>query len=422
MLSRRDLGDLLFNTRVRVRDVEVGPVTQHDQVTANDAFTLLSSAPNTMATFDAGHNIVSKPIENIILPTTNQISVSPSGNNTVTLSTPQDINTTSDPTFHSLLITSSVDTTSASTGALVVSGGVGVANNLNIGGGLVTNGPIGVRLFNTGASSAYIRTNSAGDLVLQSAVSNSATINGLKCFGNLRLGNSSDPFISSTLSVDTNGYLNVTSTGSNAIINDALNITNTTSASSTSSGAVVVLGGVSIAKNLIVNQATQINITTSAISTATGALIVGGGIGIGGNVYAGGSVYTSSAYLGASPTALQWYSVASLNTTWTGALTSAVTAYCVRVGDLVHLSIPYFTSTATGTGALITNSALSAPYRPISNTVWTSAVATRAGTNSACLVQVTTAGIIQCYSDMILGGWTLGQPMALSVQISYYLQ
>jgi hypothetical protein len=72
-------------------------------------------------------------------------------------------------------------------------------------------------------------------------------------------------------------------------------ITNTTDSNSSSTGALVVSGGVGIAKNLTVSgnlnvlgQETITN-TTDSTSSSTGALIVSGGVGIGKNLTVSGN-------------------------------------------------------------------------------------------------------------------------------------
>ena len=66
-------------------------------------------------------------------------------------------------------------------------------------------------------------------------------------------------------------------------------------ATSTSTGALQVVGGVGIGGRLYVNGETNIN-TTSSTSTTTGALVISGGVGIGGNVNVGGTVNTLNTF------------------------------------------------------------------------------------------------------------------------------
>jgi 6-phosphogluconolactonase (cycloisomerase 2 family) len=76
----------------------------------------------------------------------------------------------------------------------------------------------------------------------------------------------------------------------NATISNNLKINGTTAATSTSSGALVVTGGVGIGSGLVVGGITTVTNTTNASSTITGALVVTGGAGVGGNLYVGGNL------------------------------------------------------------------------------------------------------------------------------------
>jgi hypothetical protein len=121
-------------------------------------------------------------------------------------------------------ITNTTQSTSTTTGALVVSGGVGIASNVNVGGNvnflgnLYQNGS----LFTSGINSSYVDTN---------INSNVSTLN-------------------SSISTKFN-----TSGGS---ITGQTTITDTTQSNSVSTGALVISGGVGIAKNLNVDGALKI--------------------------------------------------------------------------------------------------------------------------------------------------------------------
>jgi hypothetical protein len=80
----------------------------------------------------------------------------------------------------------------------------------------------------------------------------------------------------------------------NLILND-LNITSTINATSTSSGALIVAGGIAIGKDLFIGGTTNIaNIsitsTVNSTSPSTGALVIVGGMGIEKDLYVGGSI------------------------------------------------------------------------------------------------------------------------------------
>jgi hypothetical protein len=64
----------------------------------------------------------------------------------------------------------------------------------------------------------------------------------------------------------------------------------TTQASNTTSGALIVDGGAGIAKNLYVGGIVDVTDTTQSTSVTTGALIVDGGAGIAKNMYVGGDM------------------------------------------------------------------------------------------------------------------------------------
>lgn len=69
-----------------------------------------------------------------------------------------------------------------------------------------------------------------------------------------------------------------------------VNITSTTESSSVSTGALIVDGGAGIAKNAFVGGNVSIASTVNSTSTGTGALVVSGGVGIAGNVTIGGNI------------------------------------------------------------------------------------------------------------------------------------
>ncbi|MHA8079774.1 hypothetical protein VR610_01325 [Aquirufa regiilacus] len=69
-----------------------------------------------------------------------------------------------------------------------------------------------------------------------------------------------------------------------------VNIPNTTTSTSTTTGALKVAGGAGIAGTMFVGGDVDVTSTTAATSTTTGALVVTGGAGIGGAAYIGGTL------------------------------------------------------------------------------------------------------------------------------------
>jgi len=156
------------------------------------------------------------------------------------------------PVQQFLNITGNVDSYNPTTGALVVTGGVGIGQDVWIGGTI----------------------NSLSTLSSTSSVAgNAITVQGgLGVAGPIYAGN-----------IYENGQLltNVFSTLAGGTSSTFI-ITNSTISTSTNSGALQVVGGVGIGQNMIIGSTLQSNNTT------TGALVVAGGAAFGGNVTIGG--------------------------------------------------------------------------------------------------------------------------------------
>ena len=223
------------------------------------------------------------------------------------------------------------DTTAASstaTGALVVSGGLGVAEDVYVGGqiavstitsisGDITIDPAGTSnvVFGTGAQVKIL------DTTLSSSIATGALVvsGGVGVAEDVYVGGqiavATITSISGDITIDPNGTSNVVfGTGAQVKIQD------TTPSSSTASGALVVSGGLGVAEDVYVGgqiavstitsisgnitidpngvsdvvfgtgAQVKINDTTGATTTATGALVVSGGVGVGGDLYIGGEI------------------------------------------------------------------------------------------------------------------------------------
>lgn len=211
-----------------------------------------------------------------------------------------------------LKISSTLDSSSStSNGALVVSGGAVIGKNLYIGGDFFVEGT---------TTTINSTTTTIIDPMFKVANGNPADTYDFGFYGEYRVGN--DGTFAGTLrysgfhrvgadsivtapeiagkwilfdSATTEpGPLNVGDPGipgdlvlgeltASSIVNSgSLTINDVTDSTTTSNGALIVAGGVGIAKNLNVGGITTINDTTEATDSSTGALIVSGGIGIGG--------------------------------------------------------------------------------------------------------------------------------------------
>ena len=208
-----------------------------------------------------------------------------------------------------IFVTSTTESTSTDTGALRISGGVGIGKRLNVGENLVvesTDNPSwisGVKIVN-GEITASVITGS-------SSSSQTTSISELNTGGPYYI-TYVNGFTGSLAHVVNKGFtftpdnktLNVTNLDISGIITvngvstfrENVPVTSTTESTSTDTGALRISGGVGIAKNLFVGgtlilTTVLVNSTTESISTDTGALRILGGVGIGKNLVVGGTLF-----------------------------------------------------------------------------------------------------------------------------------
>jgi hypothetical protein len=168
------------------------------------------------------------------------------------------------------ILSTTASTSSKTTGALTVAGGLGVAGAIYAG-GLQANT---VTASDTTASTST----TTGSLIVQGGAGIAGTVNA----AGVSAGTGTFTSLTATNFSLTNA-LTVTSLTSGAISSSGtIEFTNVTDATSSSSGAVKVSGGAGIAKKLFVGS------NTDSTSITSGALVVSGGAGIGGAVYAVG--------------------------------------------------------------------------------------------------------------------------------------
>ena len=203
-------------------------------------------------------------------------------------------------------ITGNTQSTTATNGTLIVTGGVGVSGNLNIG----TSATVASGLFSltTPTQNAFYVAGGIGAGYLN--IANNGYVAG-------------SPIITAA---NIAGYQFQGGT-----ISNILTSTNTTSAFSTQTGALQIRGGVGIGDNLHVGGAQYIYASTaSAVSTSGNALIVNGGIGaysifLQNNGYINGSQIVTAATLnsfsgGTINSSLTINSATNATSTTTGAL------------------------------------------------------------------------------------------------------
>ena len=230
----------------------------------------------------------------------------------------------------SISMPDNVTSTSTTTGTLVVTGGVGISENLNVGGAavrftansassgttsgtLVVTGGMGVGgaiyagslqntpVGNTTANSGAFTTLSANNTVsfTQNSGSTSTSTGTLRVTGGT--GITENLYVGGLIQ---GGSLQNTPIGSSTrnsgafttlTANNSVTLTQNASSSNTSSGTLVVTGGVGISENLYVGGA-NIRFTGNSGSSGTtsGTLVVTGGVGISQNCYVGSSLVAGS--------------------------------------------------------------------------------------------------------------------------------
>jgi hypothetical protein len=186
--------------------------------------------------------------------------------------------------------------TSATSGALTVAGGVGIAGDLNAGGTAaisggslsMNNGSSNSILFSTaGVASPTFSTRSAGTklVVYPQAITSSSTEYAIGIEG-------SAMWYSTSTAVTFHKFYNgITPTLS--ISGSQTAVLQTTASTSTTSGALVVSGGVGIAGAAYLGGLMRVTDTTASTDATTGALTVAGGAGIAGSLHVGGGLVTS---------------------------------------------------------------------------------------------------------------------------------
>lgn len=176
------------------------------------------------------------------------------------------------------LISSTITSFSTDTGALQVVGGVGIGENLYVGGptasfaGEVYIGPYGNKLEGPSATNLQWST---GDIATAGATFTVHDVTESPIYG---------------ISFSTSGVgINITPTvplhvGGEAIITGITHLQDNTNSTSTTTGALQVSGGVGIAKDAWIDGKLTLNGQIESNTTTDGTLVVNGGVGIQGNL------------------------------------------------------------------------------------------------------------------------------------------
>lgn len=180
--------------------------------------------------------------------------------------------------------------TTANTGAIVTSGGVGVAKNITVD---------GIIQANSGSSYGIAFKSNPGGGSGDTATIKYFVVSGEQTVLELAVNNDADDAI------------NLSSSG-------PVNVTSATDASAVTNGALRVAGGASVSKKLYVGGVLNAKDTTEATSASAGAVIIDGGVGVAKNVYAHGNILTDG-FLNAGANATI-FSVTDSSSISTGAL------------------------------------------------------------------------------------------------------
>lgn len=216
-------------------------------------------------------------------------------------------------------VNSTSDTITPSTGALVVKGGAGIAKSLSIGGRL--------QLFNNAAMTAFVAsTTSVGSTVYvlpsstPAGTANSilqSTPEGIMSWVPMTGGPGGSGTVNSGIANSAAFYAAdgtaVSATTNLTFAGNSVTVIPTTSSTSTSTGALVVRGGLGLVGNAFIGGTVTIADNTNSISSDTGSLILSGGAGvalslsIGGRLqFFNGANFASFAYTGGGPSTVYY--------------------------------------------------------------------------------------------------------------------
>ena len=160
-----------------------------------------------------------------------------------------------------LVVTNTTASTSSTTGSMVIGGGLGVNTDINVGG----NGTID------------------GNLIVGGTITSSAGV---------QSSNTTESTSTTTGAFVIGGGLGI---GGNIFIGGVGNFTNTTPTTSTTTGSIVTSGGIGASGGMYLGGVFNGMDTTGSTSPTTGAAIIAGGVGIGENLnVAGNGVFSGS--------------------------------------------------------------------------------------------------------------------------------
>jgi predicted acyltransferase (DUF342 family) len=216
-----------------------------------------------------------------------------------------------DTTFESVNITDATTSTDQNSGALIVqNGGVGIEENLNVGGvtkvwddtdattttsgALQVVGGLGV------AKTIFAADMSSGSVDVTDATGSTSTSTGALTVGG-GVGVVENLFVGGTGKIENDTDATTTTSGALQVVgglgvaktifaadmsSGSVDVTDDTTSTSTTTGALTVGGGVGVVENLFVGGTGKIENDTDATTTTSGALQVVGGLGVAKTIFA----------------------------------------------------------------------------------------------------------------------------------------
>ena len=187
-------------------------------------------------------------------------------------------------TGSNVVVRSNVGSTSTTTGALVVVGGVGIAGNSTIAGNVF----LGSAINATTGSNVVVRSNIASTSTTTGAL---VVAGGVGIAGNSTIAG--NVFLGSAIDA---------TTGSNVVVRSNVGSTSTTTGALVVAGGVGIAGNSTIAGNVFLGSAIDATTGSNVVvrsnvgstSTTTGALVVAGGVGVAGNIFVNGNLIINS--------------------------------------------------------------------------------------------------------------------------------
>ena len=185
-------------------------------------------------------------------------------------------------------IANSTNSSSITSGALIIDGGVGIAKNLNVGGVSTIQGDCNIigNLIVSG-NTDFINVNNF--LVDDNKITLNANTIGaplLDAFFSIDRGDEIDANIKWNENQDQWEIPNFP-----VVTESTISVNDTQESSSSTNGALVVVGGVGVGGNINTGGNVNIDSTVQSTGITSGALVVDGGIGVAKNIHIGGNIH-----------------------------------------------------------------------------------------------------------------------------------